>query len=213
VDIEKVAVRGQYEPGAVGGKKAAGYREESGVDPHSTAETYAALKLSIDNWRWEGVPFYLRSGKRLAKRVTEIAIHFKQPPMLLFKSCSVEQLNSNVLCLRIQPDEGISLTFEVKPPGPDICVSSLCLNFDYEAAFGAASPDAYETLLQDCIRGDSTLFIRQDWVELAWGILTPLLKAWQEKRGENLAGYKAGGAGPSEADAFIQKDGRAWRKL
>jgi glucose-6-phosphate 1-dehydrogenase len=212
-DIEKVAVRGQYEPGVVAGKKAAGYREESGVDPHSTTETYAALRLSIDNWRWEGVPFYLRSGKRLAKRVTEIAIHFKQPPMLLFKSCAVEQLNSNVLCLRIQPDEGISLTFEVKPPGPEICVSSLSLNFEYEAAFGAASPDAYETLLLDIMRGDSTLFTRQDWVELAWGILTPLLKAWQEKSGENLAGYKAGSAGPEEADAFIQKDGRAWRKL
>ena len=212
-EIKEIAVRGQYQSGAVAGKKAPGYREESGVDPHSTTETYAALKLSIDNWRWEGVPFYLRSGKRLAKRVTEIAIHFKRPPLLFFKSCSVEQLNSNVLCLRIQPDEGISLTFEVKPPGPEICVSSLCLNFDYEAAFGAASPEAYETLLLDALRGDSTLFIRQDWVELAWAILTPLLKAWETTRSGVPSVYAAGSWGPKEADEFIERDGREWRKL
>jgi glucose-6-phosphate 1-dehydrogenase len=212
-DVKDLVVRGQYEAGAAAGKKAVAYREERGVDPHSTTETYAALKLAIDNWRWEGVPFYLRSGKRLAKRVTEIAIHFKRPPLLLFKSCSVEQLNSNVLVMRIQPDEGISLTFEVKPPGPEICVSSLCLDFDYEAAFGAALPDAYETLLLDCIRGDSTLFIRQDWVELAWSILTPLLQTGQAPRTGELARYQAGSWGPPEADALIEKDGREWRRL
>jgi glucose-6-phosphate 1-dehydrogenase len=214
VQTAQAGVRGQYGPGVVGGKEVPGYRQENGVAPDSTTETYAALKLFVDNWRWEGVPFYLRSGKRLAKRATEIAIYFNRPPLLLFKSCAaVDDLNSNVLCLRIQPDEGISLTFEVKPPGQEICVQSLSLNFDYETAFGAASPDAYETLLLDTMRGDSTLFTRQDWVELAWGILTPLLKAWQETRGENLAGYKAGSAGPKEADAFIQKDGHAWRGL
>ncbi|HEY3305438.1 MAG TPA: glucose-6-phosphate dehydrogenase [Candidatus Binatia bacterium] len=212
-DLDEVVVRGQYEAGAVAGKKAAGYREEPGVAPGSATETYAALKLSIDSWRWEGVPFYLRSGKRLAKRVTEIAIHFKRPPLLLFKSCSVDKLNSNVLVMRIQPDEGISLTFEVKPPGPEICVNSLCLDFDYEAAFGAALPDAYETLLVDCIRGDSTLFIRQDWVELAWSILTPLLQTGRATRNGDLAGYPAGSSGPKEADEFIEKDGREWRRL
>jgi glucose-6-phosphate 1-dehydrogenase len=212
-DADEIVVRGQYETGAIGGKKAAGYREEPGVAPGSATETYAALKLSIDNWRWEGVPFYLRSGKRLAKRVTEIAIHFKRPPLLLFKSCSVDQLHSNVLCLRIQPDEGISLTFEVKPPGPEICVNSLCLDFNYQEAFGVAPPDAYETLLLDCIRGDSTLFTRQDWVELAWSILTPLLRSSQASRNGDLKGYSAGSWGPKEADAFIEKDGREWRQL
>ncbi len=211
-DIHEVAVRGQYRPAAANGKKLPGYREESGVDPHSNTETYAAVKLSVDNWRWQGVPFYLRSGKRMAKRVTEIAIHFKHPPLLLFKSCSVDQLNSNVLCLRIQPDEGISLTFEVKPPGPEICVNSLCLNFDYEKAFGAAPPDAYETLLLDAIRGDSTLFTRQDWVELAWAILTPLLKTWEAGQDGDLSGYQAGSWGPKEADEFIERDGHEWRR-
>jgi glucose-6-phosphate 1-dehydrogenase len=212
-DAQEIVVRGQYASGALAGKTVAGYREEPGVDPESATETYAALKLAIDNWRWEGVPFYLRSGKRLAKRVTEIAIHFKRPPLLLFNSCSVGQLNSNVLCLRIQPDEGISLTFEVKPPGPDICVSSWCLDFDYEEAFGVAPPDAYETLLLDCIRGDSTLFIRQDWVELAWAILTPLLQSGPGAQNGDLARYSAGSWGPTEADALIARDGREWRRL
>jgi glucose-6-phosphate 1-dehydrogenase len=207
----EAVVRGQYGAGAIDGKKMVGYREENGVDPHSATETYAAMKLWIDNWRWQGVPFYLRSGKRLAKRVTEIAIHFKKPPLMFFNSCSaVDQLNSNVLVLRIQPDEGISLTFEVKPPGPEVCVNSLCLDFDYEKAFGAAPPDAYETLLLDCLRGDSTLFTRQDWVEFAWSLITPLLKA---ERRDPLPTYKAGAWGPKEADEFIEKDGRQWRKL
>jgi glucose-6-phosphate 1-dehydrogenase len=210
-EIDQALVRGQYGAGAIDGKTMVGYREENGVDPHSATETYAALKLWIDNWRWQGVPFYLRSGKRLAKRVTEIAIHFKKPPMLFFNSCSaVDQLNSNVLVLRIQPDEGISLTFEVKPPGPEVCVNSLCLDFDYEKAFGAAPPDAYETLLLDCLRGDSTLFTRQDWVEFAWSLITPLLKA---KRRDPLPAYQAGAWGPKEADEFIERDGRQWRRL
>ncbi|HEX9445592.1 MAG TPA: glucose-6-phosphate dehydrogenase, partial [Candidatus Binatia bacterium] len=136
-EADRLAVRGQYAAGIVNGKKVPGYREEPGVDPRSKTETYAALKLSVDNWRWEGVPFYLRSGKRLAKRVSEIAIHFKKPPLMFFESCrAVEQLNSNVLVMRIQPDEGIELTFEVKQPGPEICVDSLKLDFEYEKAFG-----------------------------------------------------------------------------
>ncbi len=207
-----VAVRGQYASGTAGGKEVVGYREETGVDPKSMTETYAAIKLSIENWRWQGVPFYLRSGKRLAKRVTEVAIHFKKPPLLLFKACPVEQLSPNVLVLRIQPDEGISLTFEVKEPGPEVCVNSLSLDFSYQTAFGTAPPEAYETLLLDCMRGDSTLFTRQDWVELAWSLLTPLLESWQATRAENFPTYNAGSWGPEEADAFIERDGRRWRR-
>jgi len=208
------AVRAQYGPGALDGKPVPGYRQEEGVDPASTTETYAALKLWVDNWRWQGVPFYLRSGKRLAKRVSEIAIHFKKPPLSFFQSCaSVDGLGANVLVMRIQPDEGVSLTFEVKPPGPEVCVNSLSLDFDYEVAFGEAPPEAYETLLLDCLRGDSTLFTRQDWVELAWGLLTPLLDAWHKARSETIPIYPAGSWGPKEADAFMEKDGRQWQKL
>ena len=208
------AVRGQYGPGEINGKAVPGYRQEEGVDAASTTETYAALKLWIDNWRWQGVPFYLRSGKRLAKRVTEIAIHFKKPPLTFFQSCAaVDGLGSNVLVMRIQPDEGVSLTFEVKPPGPEVCVNSLSLDFDYEVAFGAAPPEAYETLLLDVLRGDSTLFTRQDWVEVAWALLTPLLNAWHKTRADFIPIYPAGSWGPKEADAFIEKDGHHWRKL
>ena len=207
------AVRAQYGAGAIDDKPMPGYRQEGGVDANSTTETYAALKLWIDNWRWQGVPFYVRSGKRLAKRVTEIAIYFKKPPLSFFQPCaSVDGLGSNVLVMRIQPDEGVSLTFEVKLPGPEVCVNSLSLDFDYEVAFGAAPPDAYETLLLDCLRGDSTLFTRQDWVELAWGLITPLLSEWHQPHG-GIPIYPAGSWGPSEADALMEKDGRQWRKL
>jgi len=211
-DVPKLAVRGQYKRGRIDAIEVKGYREEAGVAPDSKTETYAAAKFFIDNWRWEGVPFYLRSGKRLAKKVTEIAIHFKRPPLLLFQACPVEQLNPNVLVLRIQPDEGISLTFEVKLPGPDIYVSSLSLDFNYQTAFGASPPDAYETLLLDCMQGDSTLFIRHDWVEQAWCIVNPLLKAWESTQDEDLFFYDAGTWGPKEADAFIEKDGYRWRR-
>jgi glucose-6-phosphate 1-dehydrogenase len=208
------AVRAQYGPGAIDGKPVPGYRQEEGVDPNSTTETYAALKLWIDNWRWQGVPFYVRSGKRLAKRVTEIAIHFKKPPLSFFQACAaMDGLGSNVLVMRIQPDEGVSLTFEVKPPGPEVCVNSLSLDFDYEVAFGAAPPDAYETLLLDCLRGDSTLFTRQDWVELAWGLITPLLNEWHKTPSVGIPIYPAGSWGPSEADNSIEKDARHWRIL
>lgn len=212
-DVPEIAVRGQYVQGKIDNAEVKGYREEAGVAPDSKTETYAAVKFFIDNWRWEGVPFYLRSGKRLAKKVTEIAIQFKRPPLLLFQACPVEQLNPNVLVLRIQPDEGISLTFEVKPPGPDICMSSLSLDFNYKTAFGASPPDAYETLLLDCIQGDSTLFTRHDWVELAWRIVSPLLKVWESTPDQNLFFYQAGTWGPKEADAFIEKDGHQWRRL
>jgi glucose-6-phosphate 1-dehydrogenase len=211
--VAEFAVRGQYGRGKVGGKEVVGYREEPGVAKDSPTPTYAAIKFFVDNWRWEGVPFYLRSGKRLAKRVTEIAIQFKRPPLLLFRSCAaVDDVSPNVLVMRIQPDEGVSLTFEVKPPGPDICVSPLSLDFKYEQAFGNTSPEAYETLLEDCIEGDSTLYTRHDWVEEAWALVDPIIKTWDRTKPTNLPNYEAGSWGPKEADEFLQRDGRRWRR-
>ena len=211
--VAEFAVRGQYGRGKVGGKEVVGYREEPDVAKDSATPTYAAIKFFVDNWRWEGVPFYLRSGKRLAKRVTEIAIQFKRPPLLLFRSCAaVDDVSPNVLVMRIQPDEGVSLTFEVKPPGPDICVSPLSLDFKYEQAFGNTSPEAYETLLEDCIEGDSTLYTRHDWVEEAWALVDPIIKTWDRTKPTNLPNYEAGSWGPKEADEFLQRDGRRWRR-
>jgi len=211
-EVSTVAVRGQYGAGTVDGSPVVAYRDEPGVAKDSTTVTYAAIKLAIDNWRWEGVPFYLRSGKRMAKRVTEIAIQFKRPPMLLFKSSAVEDVSPNVLVLRIQPDEGISLRFDVKPPGPDLTVSPLSLKFNYSEAFGNSSPEAYETLLEDCIEGDSTLFTRHDWVELAWALMDPIIQVWSLSKPRNFPNYPAGSWGPKEADDFMQRDGRRWRK-
>ena len=207
--VSSFLVRGRYGRGTVNEKEVKAYREEPGVAKDSRTGTYAALKLFIDNWRWEGVPFYLRSGKRLAKRVTEVAIHFKRPPLLLFQACALGQPSPNVLVLRIQPDEGISLTFEVKAPGPDIFVNSLSLDFSYQAAFGGGSPDAYETLLLDCMEGDSTLFTRHDWVELAWSLIAPIIEG---REAAALSLYDAGSWGPQAADRFIEGDGRMWRR-
>jgi len=210
--VAEFAVRGQYGRGKIGGKEVVGYREEPDVAKDSPTPTYAAIKLFIDNWRWEGVPFYLRSGKRLAKRVTEIAIQFKRPPLLLFCSCAaVDDVSPNVLVIRIQPDEGVSLTFEVKPPGPEICVSPLSLDFKYEQAFGNSPPEAYETLLEDCIEGDSTLYTRHDWVEQAWALVDPIIKTWDKTKPTNFPNYEAGSWGPKEADELLQRDGRRWR--
>ena len=211
-DVAHSAVRGQYGRGKIDGKDVSAYREEPGVDRHSGTETYAAIKFLVDNWRWQGVPFYLRSGKRLAKRVTEIAIQFKPPPLLMFKACAVDEISPNVLVMRIQPNEGISLTFDVKPPGPDICVSPLGLDFRYEQAFGSSPPEAYETLLEDCIEGDSTLFTRSDWVELAWHLVDPIIRTWGDSKPAGFPNYQAGSWGPPEADEFIQRDKRRWRR-
>jgi glucose-6-phosphate 1-dehydrogenase len=211
-EVSTAAVRGQYGPGKLNGQPVSGYREEPDVGKHSNTVTYAAIKLWIDNWRWEGVPFYLRSGKRLAKRVTEVAIQFKRPPMLLFKACALDEVSPNVLAMRIQPDEGISLTFEVKPPGPDICISPLSLNFNYEQSFGASPPEAYEALLEDCIEGDSTLFTRHDWVELAWSLMDPIVQVWSLSKPKIFPNYEAGSWGPKEADEFMAREGRRWRQ-
>jgi glucose-6-phosphate 1-dehydrogenase len=210
--VAEAAMCGQYGAGQTGGKEVVGYTEESGVPKDSATPTYAVIRYFIDNWRWEGVPFYLRSGKRLAKRVTEIAIQFKRPPMLMFRACAVDEVSPNVLVMRIQPDEGIALTFEVKPPGPDICVSPLSLDFRYDEAFGSSPPEAYETLLEDCIEGDSTLFTRSDWVELAWSLVDPIIRAWETKKPENFSTYPAGSWGPETANEFMKRNGRRWRQ-
>jgi glucose-6-phosphate 1-dehydrogenase len=212
-EVAGAAVRGQYGPGRMDGEEVSGYRQEPGVAQHSATVTYAAIRLFIDNWRWEGVPFYLRSGKRLPKRVTEVAIQFKRPPMLLFKSHAVEDVNPNVLVMRIQPDEGMSLTFEVKPPGPDMVIRPLSLDFKYEQAFGSSPPEAYETLLEDCIEGDSTLYTRHDWVESAWALMDPIIQVWNLSKPKNFPNYEAGSWGPKEAGEFLARDGRRWRRL
>ena len=212
-DVATRTVRGQYIVGAVAGTNVPGYREESGVDPNSTTETYLAAKFEVDNWRWSGVPFYVRSGKRLPKRVTEIEIVFRQPPYALFRSAGVGQLKPNVLRLRIQPDEGISLTFGSKSPGQTLHIDPVRMDFYYLTAFGADPPEAYERLLLDCNRGDITLFARRDEVELAWEAVDAITGAWKQGGGSPLAFYPAGTWGPKEADALLRRDGREWLRL
>jgi glucose-6-phosphate 1-dehydrogenase len=209
--VDDAAVRGQYGRGIIDGKEVQAYREEPGVSPGSRTETYAALKLFIDNWRWEGVPFFLCSGKRLAQRMTEVVIEFKRPPLLLFRDLGAERVQPNTLVMRIQPDEGISLGFEVKAPGPEVGLRSFSLDFNYSKAFGESPPDAYEALLLDCMEGDASLFTRHDEVELAWSIVDPILDAWRTGPSPQFANYKAGTWGPREADAFLAAEGRYWR--
>jgi glucose-6-phosphate 1-dehydrogenase len=209
-------VRGQYGPGNVGGKQVAGYRQEDRVHPRSQTETYAALRLEIENWRWAGVPFYIRAGKRLAKRVTEITIQFKQPPLRLFKDSEgigPEGIKANVISMRIQPDEGIALRFAAKVPGPNMSMSSVNMNFSYADAFGASSANGYERLLLDAMLGDGTLFAHRDGVEATWALMTPILEAWAKDPVKDFPNYAAGTWGPAASDAMLKSDGRKWRKL
>jgi len=213
VDIGKGAIRGQYSAGWQDGKAIPGYREEEGVSPTSTTPTYAAIKFNIDNWRWKGVPFYLRTGKRMPKKVSEIAIQFKEVPYLMFQSAS-RQANPNVLAMRIQPDEGISLRFEVKTPGTSLRTRSVDMDFRYDTAFGSANTDAYSRLLVDCMLGDQTLFTRGDEVEASWRILMPLLRVWDAPADPDaIPLYEAGTWGPIEAELLLNRDGRRWRRL
>ncbi len=205
------AVQGQYGPGSVRGQAVPGYREEPGVSPRSSTETYAALKLNFDNWRWAGVPFYIRSGKRMPKRVTEIAIQFKEAPHLLFAQVSAQQLEPNVLVIKVQPDEGITLRIGAKIPGQTTRIRWVNMDFRYGSSFGFASPEAYERLLHDCMLGDSTLYARRDMTERGWEIVTPLLEAWQHSS-PDFPNYEAGSWGPDAADSFIERDGRHWRR-
>jgi glucose-6-phosphate 1-dehydrogenase len=209
-DWEDRAVRGQYEAGAVAEEVVAGYRQEPGVNPESSTETYAALKVEIDNWRWHGVPFYLRSGKRLAARTTDIRVVFKHVPTSIFQPLMADQISPNILHFRIQPNEGIALCFEAKHPGPKLCMSSVTMHFDYEEAFGIHPPEAYARLFHDVMVGDQTLFARQDWLAHSWRFLDPILEGWAEEKERGLVFYPAGSWGPKESDELIQKDGRQW---
>ena len=208
-------VRGQYGPGKVGGKDVKGYRQEDRVDPNSGTETYAALKVGIENWRWAGVPFYLRVGKRLGKRVTEITIQFKQPPQLLFKNQSgpCKELQPNLIAMRIQPDEGISLRFGAKVPSPNMEVCPVNMNFSYAEAFGKSSANGYERLLLDAMLGDATLFAHRDGVEATWNLLTPILEQWANTKPKGFPNYASGAWGPESGDELLARDGRAWHKL
>jgi glucose-6-phosphate 1-dehydrogenase len=206
-------VRGQYGRGrGADGKEVPGYREEPGVRPESPTDTFVAMRCFIDNSRWRGVPFYLRSGKRLPARVTEIAVQFRHVPHSLFNPLRPEDLNANLLVMRIQPGEGISLRFESKHPGPKLCLSSVTMDFDYREAYGIEPPEAYERLFVDAMLGDQTLFARQDEVDLGWQLLMPILEHWESKPAPDLPRYAAGTWGPETAMRMPEKDGRMWRE-
>jgi glucose-6-phosphate 1-dehydrogenase len=207
------AVRGQYGAGELLGKKVGDYRHEPNVAPNSATETYVALKLGIDNWRWAGVPFYLRTGKRLSARTTEIAVHFRQAPYALFRDTPVDRLPANILMLRIQPDEGLSLTFSAKRPGADIEIAGVEMDFAYRDYFAPLASVGYETLIYDCLIGDATLFQRADTVEAAWRPVQGLLDTWARDSASDFPNYAAGTAGPDAADCLIARDGRAWLSI
>jgi glucose-6-phosphate 1-dehydrogenase len=209
----KDAVRGQYGAGTVMGKQAQAYRQEPDVAHDSNTETYIAWKLQIDNWRWAGVPFYLRTGKYLKRRWTEIAIRFHQAPYTLFRGTHVEQMNPNWMILRIQPDEGISLQFAAKRPGPTVTLENVNMDFAYKSYFAAAPSTGYETLLYDCMIGDATLFQRADNIEAGWRAVQPLLDLWGSTPPKDFPNYAAGSDGPAAADELLTRDGRAWRPL
>ncbi|MBI3508366.1 MAG: glucose-6-phosphate dehydrogenase, partial [Chlamydiia bacterium] len=211
-DFEEGIIRGQYGPGFINDQNVVGYRQEKDVNPKSNIETFVALRLFIDNWRWAGVPFYLRGGKRLPKRGTEIAIVFKDAPGVLFQSKERPNL-PNVLALRIQPDEGISMKINCKVPGPSSPIQPVKMDFRYSSYFGQSPPEAYERLILDCILGDSTLFARSDEVEQSWKIFTPVLDFWKAHPSQHFPNYASGSWGPHAADEMIQKEGRQWRIL
>ncbi|MEO7020655.1 MAG: glucose-6-phosphate dehydrogenase [Ktedonobacteraceae bacterium] len=212
-EVATNTIRAQYGNGWLNGTQLKGYRDEPGVSPLSKTETYVAMKVFIDSWRWAGVPFYLRTGKNLPKRVTEIAIQFKQPPLVLFKKSDAHgQVEPNILTLRIQPDEGISLKFGAKAPGSEMQIRSVNMDFFYGSSFVREQPEAYERLLLDCMLGDSTLFTRHDEVETAWDFVQGILDVWQSSSPDGILTYEPGTWGPLAADEFIWKDGRRWRK-
>jgi glucose-6-phosphate 1-dehydrogenase len=212
-DVGTNVVRAQYGAGRVEGRKTRAYRGSPDVAADSVTESYVALRLMVDNWRWAGVPFYLRTGKALAARRTEIVIRFKRAPLALFRDVPVEHLKPNDLILRIQPDEGIALRFGVKAPGPSVCVSDVEMRFDYENYFKAAPSTGYETLIYDCMIGDATLFQSAGTIEAGWRVVQPVLDAWAEERVRSLPVYPAGSSGPPEADRLLEDSGRRWRAL
>ncbi len=211
-EIRANVVRGQYGPGWVAGKPVEGYRQEPEVNPESETETYVAARFEVDDWRWSGVPFYLRTGKRLPKRASEIAIQFKEVPHRLFRDSSAEP-DPNLLAIRIQPDEGIMLRFGAKVPGLGIDVRSVTMDFTYGSAFTVDSPDAYETLILDALLGDASLFTRADEVETAWSRVTPIIEEWAEEGAPEFPNYEAGSWGPEAADRLLAREGRKWRRI
>ncbi len=212
-DVLNRSVRGQYGEGTVGGERLPGYRSEPLVAPDSATDTFVALKLLVDNWRWADVPFYLRTGKRLPRRVTEIAIRFKRAPLVLFRKTPVERLTPNELVIRIQPDEGISLRFGAKIPGPLMRLGAVKMNFQYADYFGSTPSTGYERLLYDCMAGDATLFQRADMVEAGWGVVGPIIDVWKALPPRNFPNYAAGTWGPKEAHDLLERDGRQWRSV
>jgi len=211
-NVHESAVRGQYRAGFIGGQPVVGYRAEHGVAPDSNTETFVAMRLTVDNWRWAGTPFYLRTGKRMPRRATEVAIQFKPAPHLPFAHTVVESTEPNLLILRIQPDEGTSLRFSAKVPGPQVDIRNVSMDFQYGSSFLKPSAEAYERLLLDALLGDSTLFARWDEVERGWEIVDDLLHLW-DATPIAASNYAAGTWGPTEADALIRRDGREWRRL
>jgi glucose-6-phosphate 1-dehydrogenase len=211
-EVPSMAIRGQYGPGVVGGATALGYREEEGVNPDSRTETYAALRLHIHNWRWADVPFYLRTGKRLARKVTEIAVILKPVPHLPFQSSGSVGIQRNQIVLTVQPDEGVSVSLGAKIPGPTMRIRPVNMEFRYGTAFMSESPEAYERLILDAMRGDATLFTRNDEIEALWGIIDPILTAWHENTESRIPQYESGSAGPAKAEQLLD-GGRTWRRL
>ncbi len=211
-DVRSMALRAQYGPGVVGGEPVPGYREEEGVAPDSRTATYAALRLEVSNWRWAGVPFYLRTGKRLSRKVTEIAVLLKPVPHLAFQTSGSVGVQPNQIILTVQPDEGVSISLGAKIPGPRMRIRPVIMEFRYGTSFMSESPEAYERLILDAMRGDATLFTRNDEIEALWGIIDPILTAWAEDRSSPIRDYPAGSAGPVAADALLD-GGRKWRRL
>ncbi len=205
------AVRGQYGEGVISGRRVPAYRSEPNVDPHSNTPTYVALALHIDNWRWAGVPFYLRTGKRLAQRLTQIVIRFRRPPFVLFRNTSVNNIAPNELVISIQPDEGISLSFEAKVPGPVVRLGAVNMDFQYSDYFGTTPSTGYETLLYDCMMGDSTLFQRADMVEAGWAAVQPIIDIWNALPPRDFPNYAAGTWAPEAANELLRREGREWR--
>lgn len=206
-------VRGQYGAGEINAQKIPAYRDEEGVSPNSATETYAAVEFCVENWRWAGVPFYVRTGKRLARSLTEIAVHLKRAPQALFACTPDDRIEPNVIVLRIQPDEGINITFGAKRPGTEMHTAMVQMDFSYQESFGARSPAAYETLLLDAVRGDATLFTRRDEVEAQWRLITPIEETWAQQPSPKFPNYESGSGGPAEADRLPQRNGHRWRAI
>jgi glucose-6-phosphate 1-dehydrogenase len=208
--VQDIAVRGQYGAGLLKGQKVSAYRSEPGVAHDSTAETFAAIKLFVDNWRWQDVPFYLRTGKRLQTRASKVTIQFRPVPHQSFPKAAALAWQPNYLIIDIQPQEGILLRFQAKQPGSTLHLSPVDMHFSYQEAFRSKSPEAYETLLADVMSGDATLFMRADQVEASWSVLMPILNVWENSKPGRFPNYRSGTWGPKAAEALIAKDGRSW---